>query len=186
MKKTIPSLFSLFIEFFIIGAFTFGGGIAMLPIIKRKLIAKDWINGDDFGDFVAVAQTAPGAIAVNLSTAIGFQLRGIVGALTAATGMVLPSLIVITLVAMGLQQYADIPSVHHALQGITVVVVILMVDAIVDLSKSNLKDLLRIIIAVVAFIAIYFAGIPTTMILGVAILLGVAKTLLEMRGNRHA
>ncbi len=189
MKKTIPSLFALFINFFIIGAFTFGGGIAMLPVIKRKLVEKQWLDGEEFGDYVAVAQTAPGAIAVNLSTTIGFNLRGVPGALVSALGMVLPSLIVITIVAMGLEQFAEIPAVHHALQGITIVVVLLMTDAIIDLGKTNLKDLLRWGVAILAFIVVYFFNIPTTLVIGVGILLGVLKTYLDVMskgGKTHA
>lgn len=189
MKKTIPSLFELFINFFIIGAFTFGGGIAMLPVIKRKLVAKQWIDGDEFGDYVAVAQTAPGAIAVNLSTTIGFNLRGVPGALVSAIGMVLPSLIVITIVAMGLEQFAEIPAVHHALQGVTIVVVLLMTDAIIDLGKTNLKDLIRWGVAILAFIVVYFFNIPSTLVIGAGILLGMLKTyygVIMKGGKTHA
>jgi chromate transporter len=173
----------------VIGAFTFGGGMAMLPVIKRKLIEKQWIEGDEFSDYVAVAQTAPGAIAVNLSTTIGFNLRGVAGALVSALGMVLPSLIVITIVAMGLEQFAEIPAVHHALQGITIVVIILMVDAVVDLGKTNLKDMLRWIVAILAFVVVYFFNVPTTIVLGTGILLGIIKTYVMVRtpgGKPHA
>lgn len=158
----------------------------MLPIIKRKLVDKKWLDGDEFGDYVAVAQTAPGAIAVNLSTAIGYQLRGMKGALVAAAGMVLPSLIVITFVAIGLQEFAEIPAVHHALQGITLVVIILMADAVIDLSKSNLIDALRVVIATLAFVCVYFFAIPTTIIIGVSLIFGMIKTVVEnARRNAH-
>lgn len=158
----------------------------MLPIIKRKLVDKQWLEGDEFSDYVAVAQTAPGAIAVNLATAIGYQLRGMKGALVAACGMVLPSLIVITLVAIGLQEFAEIPAVHHALQGITLVVIILMTDAVIDLSKSNLKDALRILIAILAFICVYFFAIPTTIVIGLSLVFGLIKTVIEnIRRKTH-
>ena len=157
----------------------------MLPIVKRRLVAKQWIEADSFGDSVAVAQTAPGAIAVNLATTVGYQLRGVVGAIVAALGMVLPSLIVISFVAMGLEQYATIPAVHHALQGITLVVILLMTDAIIDLAKSNLKDGVRWSVAILAFIAVYFFNFPTTIVIGIGILLGVMKSLIEVKIHKE-
>lgn len=186
MNHQQPKLLDLFLTFLIIGAFTFGGGIAMLPIVKRKLVAKGWIEEHQFGDSVAVAQTAPGAIAVNLATTMGYQLRGILGAIVAALGMVLPSLIVITIVAMGLEQFATIPEVHHALQGITLVVILLMTDAIIDLGKSNLKDLVRWTVAILAFVFVYFFNVPTPLIIGVGIILGVLKTVMDAHHRQES
>lgn len=186
MNHQQPKLLDLFLTFLMIGAFTFGGGIAMLPIVKRKLVAKGWIEEHQFGDSVAVAQTAPGAIAVNLATTMGYQLRGILGAIVAALGMVLPSLIVITIVAMGLEQFATIPEVHHALQGITLVVIILMTDAIIDLGKSNLKDLVRWTVAILAFVFVYFFNVPTPLIIGVGIILGVLKTVMDAHHRQES
>lgn len=186
MNHQQPKLLDLFLTFFMIGAFTFGGGIAMLPIVKRKLVAKGWIEEHQFGDSVAVAQTAPGAIAVNLATTMGYQLRGILGAIVAALGMVLPSLIVITIVAMGLEQFATIPEVHHALQGITLVVILLMTDAIIDLGKSNLKDLVRWTVAILAFVFVYFFNVPTPLIIGVGIILGVLKTVMDAHHRQES
>ncbi len=90
---------SIFFVFLRLGALTFGGGLAMLPIIKRDIVDRGWIPEEDFSDYIAVAQVAPGMIAINIATLVGMHLRKRIGALVAVIGVALPSIVVITIIA---------------------------------------------------------------------------------------
>ena len=89
----------LFIEFFLIGAFTFGGGYAMLPLIQQVVLEKGWLSQEQLIDFIAIAESTPGPLAINMSTFVGVRLGGLLGAMMATLGVVLPSFIIITIVA---------------------------------------------------------------------------------------
>lgn len=156
----MKELFDLFWTFCKIGALTFGGGYAMLPIIQREIVEnKKWSTDKEILDYYAVGQCTPGVIAVNTATFIGYKLRGITGGIIATIGVVFPSLIIILTIASFLQNFADMAIVQSAFAGIRVAVVALIITTVIKLLKSSIKDYLGVIIAIIAFIISAFLGL---------------------------
>ncbi len=138
MQQT-SSLAKLFATFFKIGAFTFGGGWAMISIIEREIVDKHhWINRDEFLDLLAVAQSLPGILAVNISVAIGDKLRGLHGSICAAAGTIMPSFMIILAIAIFLTPdlITDNPVLSSIFKGIRPAVVALIVAPVVSAAKS--------------------------------------------------
>ena len=134
-------LLSLFALFFKIGLFTFGGGYAMLPLLKDEVVNKRrFVSDEELLDLYSIGQCTPGIISINVATFIGYQQKGIGGAVVATSGIVLPSLIIITLVASILQQFMDNRYVAYAFAGIRICVAALIADVIYDLAKKNIKN----------------------------------------------
>ena len=131
----------LFLTFARIGVCTFGGGIAMLPILQREIVdKKGWATAGELTDYYAISQCTPGIIAVNTATFIGQKRRGILGAIFATIGMVLPSLVIIMALAGIIGQISHIAAVKHAFAGIRVCVCVLIFNAVVKLWRSAVKD----------------------------------------------
>ncbi|MDE6108100.1 MAG: chromate transporter [Oscillospiraceae bacterium] len=134
-------LVQLFLTFAKVGVMTFGGGYAMLPILQREVVEKKgWATDEELSDYFAVGQCTPGVIAVNTATFIGYKLTGIPGGIVATLGVVFPSIIIITLIAAFLSNFADIPVVQHALGGVNAAVVALIAASAIKLGKSTLKN----------------------------------------------
>ena len=155
----MKELFDLFWTFCKIGALTFGGGYAMLPLIQREIVEnKKWSTEKEILDYYAVGQCTPGVIAVNTATFIGYKLRGIIGGIVATLGVIFPSIVIILIIATFLQNFADLAIVQSAFAGIRVAVVALIITTVVKLIKSSIKDYLGVIIAIIAFVisAIYW------------------------------
>ena len=131
------SLFKLFTTFFRIGLFTFGGGYAMVPLIERDVVEKNgWVGKDDFIDLLAVAQSAPGVFAVNMAVFIGYRLRGKRGALAASLGCVLPSVVIILLIALFFRSFRHNEVVNNIFLGIRPAVVALIAVPVFNVAKS--------------------------------------------------
>ena len=136
----MKTLIDLFFTFCRIGGLTFGGGYAMLPIIQKEIVEeKKWATEEEVLDYYAVGQCTPGIIAVNTATFIGYKVHGIIGAIVATLGVVFPSLIIITIIAALLKNFANYSIVQHAFSGIRVVVIALIVSAILKLAKTSIK-----------------------------------------------
>ena len=129
----------LFLTFAKIGVCTFGGGYAMLPILQREVVEKGWATEEELTDYYAIGQCTPGIIAVNTATFIGHKYKGIWGGILATLGVVFPSLIIITIIAAFLKNFAEYPVVAHALAGINAAVVALIAASVFKLGKSTLK-----------------------------------------------
>jgi chromate transporter len=143
----------LFLTFARIGSITFGGGYAMLPIIERELVVKKgWASMDEVMDYFAIGQVTPGIIAVNVSTFIGYKRKGIPGGVISTLGFVLPSLVIITIIAAFLTNFSEIPQVQHAFAGIRVAVGALILEAVIKLLKGAVKDWKAVIISLAAFV----------------------------------
>lgn len=139
----------LFLAFAKIGGFTFGGGLAMLPMLQKELVEKKhWVTEDELMDYYAIGQCTPGIIAVNTATFVGYKLKGILGGIIATLGMVTPSVIIITVIAAFLQNFQDIVYVQYAFAGIRAAVVALILNTIIKLGKKSLVDVAAIIIFV--------------------------------------
>lgn len=181
-KKT--NLFEMFIVFAKIGLMTFGGGYAMLPILDRELVEKrQWTTNEELLDYYAVGQCTPGIIAVNTATFIGQKLGGILGGIITSIGVVFPSLVIITIIAAVLQNFADIPAVQSAFAGIRVCVCVLILNAVLKLWKSAVKDKAGIVIFLAVFLISFFFDVtPIIFVLGCAIA-GIVLTNLGVRGK---
>lgn len=136
----MAELIKLLMIFFKIGVFTFGGGYAMLPLLKTEIVNKHGFLGEDeLLDLYAIGQCTPGIIAINVATFIGYKQRGIWGAIFSTLGMVLPSLIIITLIALLLKQYMHNRYVVYAFDGIRIGVVALIANVVWELWQKNVK-----------------------------------------------
>ena len=147
----------LFLTFAKIGAFTFGGGFAMVPLIQREVIMnRGWIEREQFLELLTLAQSAPGAIAINTSVFVGYKVDGYRGALAAVTGVILPSFLVILLIAVFFHNMRENPVVDAVLKGMRPAVVALIAAPIFALSKG--LGWIRGLIAVVAVVAVWYFG----------------------------
>lgn len=164
----------LFWAFFQIGALTFGGGYAMLPMIQKEIVEKHhWATDDEIIDYFAIGQLTPGIIAVNTATFVGYKTKGILGGIIATLGVVTPSVIIITVIAAFLKNFMDYEIVQHAFGGIRVAVCVLISIAIMKLAKKNIKNNTGIIIAVLVFLLVTFTNISSVYVIIGAIIFGL-------------
>ena len=177
-------LWQLFISFLKIGAFTFGGGYAMVPLIEREVIdKKGWVKRDDFLDLLTIAQSAPGPIALNTAVFVGYRIRGLKGALSALMGIVLPAFTIILLVAIFFADIRDNQYVDAAFKAMRPAVVALIVAPIVGLAKSMSYWLW--IVAAVTALAIWYVGFSPIYVLIAGAVAGLLWTLYTIkRGGR--
>ncbi len=146
-------LFDLMAVFFKIGLFTFGGGYAMLPLLQAEIVNKRrFVSDEELLDLYSVGQCTPGIIAVNVATFIGYRQKGVWGAIFATLGMILPSLIIITLIAAVLGRFMHNRYVAYAFAGIRLCVVALIADIVYDLWKKNIKGYDSAIVFVCALV----------------------------------
>ncbi|MBQ8821366.1 MAG: chromate transporter [Lachnospiraceae bacterium] len=170
----MKELFSLYATFFRIGGLTFGGGLTMLPMLTHELVEKkDWVTEDELLDYYAVGQCTPGIIAVNTATFVGYKRKGVMGGIFATLGMISPSLIIISILAMFLNQWLSNVWVSHAVNGIKVVVCALMLNTIVTMAKKSIVSALSGAVAVIAFLLALFTPVPTVLIVIIAGVLGI-------------
>lgn len=180
-KNTMNIYLDMFITFAKIGAFTFGGGYAMLPMLQSEIVEKKkWATDDELLDYFAVGQCTPGVIAVNTASFIGYYQKGILGTIVATSGVVFPSLVIIMLIASLLSNFAELEIVQHALSGIRIAVCILIMQAVIKMIKSGIKDTYGWIIFAIALVFSYFQWLPTILIVilaaGTGILIQAIKT----------
>ena len=129
-------LLDLFLTFFKIGAFTFGGGYAMLPLIQEEVVAHAWLTETDIINFIAVSESSPGPFAINIATYIGSEMAGIIGAICATLGVVLPSLIIIILVAKFFEKFKTNKIVKGCMTGLKPAVVGLIGASVLSIGKT--------------------------------------------------
>ena len=168
----MKNLFEMFITFFKIGAFTLGGGYAMLPIIQKEVVEKKkWIDETEFLDMVAVSQSAPGPLAVNISAFVGHKMSGIAGLVVSTLGAILPSFIIIILVASVFLGIEDNPIVQRVFKGIRPAVVALIAVPVISMGKTAKVNKKNIIIPILAAVLVaIFKITPIYIILGAALI----------------
>ena len=165
-KKLLPTLLELFAAFFRTGIFTFGGGLAMMPMLQKELIEKKhWLTEEDLIDYYAVGQSTPGIIAVNVATFVGYRQAGILGGIVATLGMICPSIIIITILAGTINSISDYPYVQAALKGINVAVAALLTSVIVKFAKKTIKNVWNVLYMLVAFALIFFFKVPSYIVI---------------------
>lgn len=171
----LRDLLALFGIFFKIGAFTFGGGYAMIPILEREFVTeRGWITSDDMLNFVAIGQSTPGIIAVNMATFIGYRRRKFLGSLAATLGVITPSIIIISIIAAFLSNFSEYIYVQKALAGINVAVAVILVSAVFDLGKKSVVDIVCLILAIIAFITVVVLKINSIFVILFALVVGIA------------
>lgn len=135
------SLWRIYFTFLKMGAITFGGGYAMLPILQNEVVAKKhWVTEADLLNYYSIGQCTPGIIAVNAASFIGYKLRGLGGLLSATLGLITPSIVLILLVATILRQYMDNPYVQWAFGGIRVGILALIVNTVINMWRGSVKS----------------------------------------------
>ena len=153
MDSKLKKVWQLFCVFFRIGAFTFGGGYAMIPLIQREVVEnKGWITDDDILNIIAIAESTPGPIAINSATFVGYKTAGFWGAFAATSGVVLPSFIIISLISLILTQFEHMQGVKYAFFGIRAGVLALIGKAWYAMFKKSNKHIASYIISVGAFV----------------------------------
>ena len=182
MPLLFKDLLSLFLAFFKIGSVTFGGGLAMLPILERELVErKKWTTSEELLDYYAISQSTPGVIAVNVATFVGYKRRGVAGGIAATLGVVAPSIIIITLIALFISNFESIGWVQRALKGINVVVAALLTYSVFNLSKKTVKKWWHALFLLGSFSLIYFLKVKSFWIIIISASCGILIGLIQMR-----
>ena len=168
-------LLDLFLTFFRIGAFTFGGGYAMISVIENICVTrKQWITHEDLMNVTVIAESTPGPVAINCATFVGYKQKGLAGAVACTLGVVLPSFIIIWVISMFLDRFLEIAWVASAFKGIRVAVGILIVDVAVRMIKKMPKEPLRIAILASACVIMLLANILSWKVSTIILLLAAA------------
>jgi chromate transporter len=189
----VKILSDLFIVFFKIGLFTFGGGYAMLALIEDICVEKKkWITHEEMMDITVIAESTPGPIAINLATYVGYKLRKIPGALIATIGMIIPSFFIVFLISQFLDRFLEIKWVSSAFQGIKIAVAILIIDAAIKMIRKMKKKPFQITIMIAALISMLVINIIALHVSSLVIMLAGAAaglifyTVHNQRGKEQA
>lgn len=174
MKKRGAILLDLFWVFFKIGPITFGGGYAMIPLIEREVVdKKKWIKTEEVSDMFALSGTAPGAIAVNAATFIGYHIAGVLGAIVAMIGVLLPTFIIVVVLSIVLVSFQGNPHVEAAFLGIRAAVVALITYAGIKIAKTSIFDKSTFILAAVMVVMMLVFHWHPILVIFVGALLGI-------------
>lgn len=153
----MKELLQIYLKFFKIGAVTFGGGYAMLPILRREIVEKEgWVTEEEIMDFYAIGQSLPGIIAINVGGCIGYLRKKEAGAVAAALGVVSPCLIIITIIAAALSGFQDNVWVRHAMSAVSVCVCALILDSVMTMWKKGVKDKFGLALFLIMLFAMTF------------------------------
>ncbi len=164
----------LFVTFCKIGAFTFGGGYAMIPLIKAEVVHKEgWLKEKELVDMLAVSESTPGSLAVNMATFVGYRVSGVFGAALATLGVVLPSFIIIAVLSFLIEMVKDNDLVRYAFWGIRIGVLSLILAAFVTVFKNCKKNIFSMLLILAAFALVAFGGINSMFVLAGCALAGI-------------
>ena len=175
MEKNV-SLWQIFTVFAKIGAFTIGGGYAMIPIIQAEMSRRGWISDDDLPDIVALSQSAPGVMAVNISIFAGHRLRGVKGSIAATLGSILPSFLAILAIAVFFTAFRENPYVERAFKGIRPVVVSLILVPMVKMARTSCRSVWTWLTAIVSLLLVAFLNVSPIYIILCVLVLGFSLT----------
>ena len=180
----MKQLLQLFLAFARVGVMTFGGGYAMLPILEREIVEnKGWATREELMDYYAVGQCTPGVIAVNTATFVGYRTAGSLGGVVATLGVVFPSIVIITLIAGVLTNFAEIPAVKSAFAGIRVCVCVLIFNAVVKLWKGSAPDKAALVLCLFVFVLSVFLDISPIVFVVFCAAAGILLTRMGVRGK---
>ena len=186
MKEKLKRSLRLFVVFFKIGAFTFGGGYAMIPLIQKEVVDnKKWISDSDILDIIAIAESTPGPIAINSATFVGYKVAGFFGSFFATLGVVLPSFVIISVISLILKEFSEFQAVQFAFRGIRAGVLALILKALISMYKQCPKGLISYILMALAFVLAAFTPINVIYILiGCAIFGLVSSLIIKRRADK--
>lgn len=171
---SFKSVWELFLVFFKIGAFTFGGGYAMIPLIRNEVVdKKQWLEDEEFMDMLALAQSMPGPISLNTAIFVGRKRMGFKGSLITGAGIILPSFIIILIIAMVFTQFKDNPIIERIFKGIRPAVVALIAAPLLGLGKSAGVKLTNMWIPILVALLVWLLKVSPIYIILAAILLGI-------------
>ncbi len=186
MKEKLKRLFQVFFTFFRIGAFTFGGGYAMIPLIQNEAVEKrHWVTDDDILEIIAIAESTPGPIAINSATFVGYRAAGVLGSVCATLGVVLPSFVIILLLSFVLQAFQEIPAVQYAFFGIRAGVLALLCKALWTMYKKSPKGWIGYVVMACSFVLTAIFNINVIfVIIGCAVFGLVTSLVMERRAAK--
>ncbi len=187
-KRNI-SLIKLFFTMMTISAFTFGGGFVIIGMMRKKFCEElHWVTDDEVLDMTAIAQSAPGALAVNSAIIFGYRMAGLKGALISVLGTVIPPIVIISIICMIYDAFASNVIVQTALQVMRAGVAAIICDVVIDLAKNVIdsKNTMNIILMVAAFIASWFFKVSAVTIILIFIALGLAMSLMNRGKEENA
>lgn len=181
--KDWKKLWKLFATFFKIGAFTFGGGYAMIPLIQKEAVENNgWVSDDDILEIIAIAESTPGPIAINSATFVGYRTCGVLGAMCATFGVVLPSFVVILAISYVLREFQQIKAVQYAFNGIRAGVLALLFKALFSMYKKSPKGWVSYVVMAGAFLVTAFTDLNVLfVIIGCAVFGLVTALLMDRR-----
>jgi chromate transporter len=180
----MKQLWKLFLAFARVGVMTFGGGYAMIPILEREIVDRHgWATEEELMDYYAVGQCTPGVIAVNTATFIGYKVAGTVGGVVATLGVIFPSLVIITLIAGILTNFADVPAVKSAFAGIRVCVCVLIFNAVLKLWKKAVVDKITLVLFLGVFLLSVFFDISPIVFVVFCAAAGIVLTRMGVKGK---
>ena len=186
-------LWNLFLTFFWIGAFTFGGGYAMISVIENICVEKKhWITHEDLVNVTVIAESTPGPVAINCATFVGYKQKGLPGSIAATLGVVLPSFIIIWAISMFLERFLEIAWVASAFRGVRVAVGLLILDVGIRMAKKMPKEPIRIILLIAALVLMVLINLLNWKISTIVLLLCAAAVSLivflfhERKGGEQA
>ena len=180
--KKLKELFTIYFAFFKVGAFTFGGGLAMMPMLQKELIEKkQWLTEEELIDYYAVGQSTPGIIAVNVATFVGYKRAGILGGIFGTLGIISPSLIIIMILANLINSISDYPVVQKALTGINVAVAALLTSVIINFAKKTIKNVWNAIFMLISFLLIFALKVPSFIVILFGLATGIILTFIHKK-----
>ena len=180
----MKQLWKLFLAFARVGVMTFGGGYAMIPILEREIVDRHgWATEEELMDYYAVGQCTPGVIAVNTATFIGYKVAGTVGGIVATLGVIFPSVVIITLIAGILTNFADVPAVKSAFAGIRVCVCVLIFNAVLKLWKKAVVDKITLVLFLGVFLLSVFFDISPIVFVVFCAAAGIVLTRMGVKGK---
>lgn len=179
-------MWQVFATFFKIGAFTFGGGIAMIPLIQKEASEKNkWVTDEDILEIVAIAESTPGPIAINSATFVGYRAAGILGSVAATLGVVLPSFVIILALSFVLTQFQQLAAVQYAFAGIRAGVLALLCKSLWTMYKKSPKGWPAYITMAAAFILTSFVGVNILLVIAGCGIFGILTSLsMERRSKK--
>lgn len=179
MHKNMHIYIKLFTTTFMLSAFTFGGGYVIIPLMKQKFVDHlEWLTEEEVLNLVAIAQSAPGPIAVNASILLGFRVAGIFGAIATILGTILPPLITLSIISVFYVAFRDNIYVSAALRGMQAGVAAVIADVVLDMASVIVKERKKLSIAVmcIAFVATYWIGLNVVYTIFACALLGALQS----------
>lgn len=175
-------LIELFISFMRIGGFTFGGGYAMLPLIQKEIVERrGWASDEEVLDYFTIGQITPGVIAVNTATFIGYKKAGILGGMVSTLGVIFPSIVIISIIAAVLTNFAELPVVIHAFNGIRACVCVLILIAVYNMGKKSVVDVFTALIFIATAVLTVLKVTSPVVLVIVAGVVGVLFQLIKAK-----